>query len=75
MRIIVCEIPLGEGAKPYLFQGLIEVKPLEVKPLNNSQTVTEQRTNVDVDVIGSLRAFRDGCTMCCRGQQVLLGST
>ena len=61
-----------EGAKPYLSQGLIEIKPLEVKPLNNSQTVTEQRTNadVDVDVIGSLLAFRDGCTMCCRGQHV-----
>ena len=29
---------------------LDQTKPLEVKPLNNSQTVTEQRTDVDVDV-------------------------
>ena len=27
-----------------------EPKPIEVKPLNNRQTVTEQRTNIDVDV-------------------------
>ena len=30
-----------------LFHFIFYAYPLEVKPLNNSQTVTEQRTNID----------------------------